>query len=109
MPEASESISFRLPGTIAGQLDEAARVRGLSRSQYLRSVVIDTLTRGDAEAPGGQLTNLENAIDRLGRNLVHKFAVATGALLSDMNQPPDRRDWLTAEQINAWIQKNLLD
>ena len=109
MPEPSESISFRLPGALAKQLDEAAKARGLSRSQYLRSVVIDTLSRGDAEDSGRQLTDLENAIDRLGRTLVHKFAVATGAILSDMNQPPDRRDWLTAEEINAWIQKNLLD
>lgn len=109
MPEPSESISFRLPGALAGQLDEAANARGLSRSKYLRSIVIDTLSRGDAKEPGRQLAELENAIDRLGRTLVHKFAVATGAVLSDMNQPPDRRDWLTAAEINAWIQKNLLD
>lgn len=108
MPEPSESISFRLPGALATQLDEAANARGLSRSQYLRSVVIDTLSRGDAGEPGERLADLEDAIDRLGRTLVHRFAVATGAILSDMNQPPDRRDWLTAEEINAWIQKNLL-
>lgn len=107
MATKTQSVSCRLPTSLARRLDEEADLRGLNRSEYLRAIVTDALTQGAAEETNERLEELHAAVEKLGKNLVHKLAVATVALLSDMNKDPEHGPRLTQEEIKAFVQKAL--
>jgi|GEM_PF-5048073 len=107
MKERTESISLRLPVSLVHRLDQEADCRGLKRSQDVRAVVTDALSQTAATDLSDQLEELRQTIDKLEQSFLHKLAVATAALLSDMNKDPKTGARLSQQEIKAFVKKSL--
>ncbi|MCK6484540.1 MAG: hypothetical protein L6R00_10455 [Phycisphaerae bacterium] len=97
MPDPTQSISFRLPGTLARQLAEIGARESLSPGEYARRLVLDRLTDRQTEELQSELAALRGLAEKLRDDL----ATATAALLVNAGKT-------SVADAQAWVQKNLL-
>jgi precorrin-4 methylase len=87
MPDVTQTISFRVPASIAKQLEEAGAIERLSRNEYARDLVLKALNSPSLHAVVAELHELKEATRGLAR--ATNGDSATLGSLRDISQQGD--------------------
>jgi len=88
----SETVSFRLPATLAKRLSDAGESQDLSSGEYARRLVTEALTDTRHEETSRALSELRATVDRVREDLA---TVAAALLAKDGPVPTDEaKEWV---------------
>lgn len=93
----SQQISFRLAGEYAAEIDRRAAERGVSRGDYVRQVIIATVTSDPAEETRNRVAELQDELQKLRQELW----TGVTALLVHAGKAD-------AETAKRWVEKSLV-
>lgn len=93
----SQQVSFRLAGEYAAELDRRADERGVSRGDYVRQVVIATLTSNPEEETRNRIAEMQDELQKLRQELW----TGVTALLVHAGKAD-------AESAKKWVEKALV-
>lgn len=95
--DATETISFRIPASLAARLSEAGHVGGFSAGEYARRLVIESLSDTRHAETTRALGDIRQTIDKLREDMA---TVATALLAKDGPVP--------TQKAKEWVRRTLL-
>lgn len=97
MKGPSQQISFRLAAEYSEELEERAKIAGVSRGDYARQILISVLTENHEKETRNHLAEMQDELEQLRQDLWSSVT----ALLAYAGT-------VSAEEASAWVDENLM-